>query len=252
MSTNNYTTRVKSFAMFMLACLTLSACKPGDYAVLVNHDKPEEVARAEVLKAQAEQIRTQTETNRQRALIETEVIATTAKLNQELAAERGRAEIQAKIEESKAQTQVTQAVGVSLSSIVYGIGAGLIISEIIAAICLTAYVLINLVVRLKQVPARSRAIVVTGYVNNTRMDMIIFQDNDNAWHIIDPMEGSRGRLDQSRGAQAMRMHLLSSFAQPALPAPSQRQQPQQQEGILFRAWHFLFNRKPTTRKMEVI
>jgi hypothetical protein len=239
--------------MFILACLTLSACKPGDYAVLVNHDKPEEIARAEVLSAQAEQIRTQTETNRQRAMIETEVIATTAKLNQTLAAERGRAEIQAKIEQSKAQTQVTQAVGVSLSSVAYGIGAGLIIAEIIAAICITFYVLINLVVRLKQVPAKSRAIVVTGYVNNTRMDMIIFQDNNNDWHIIDPMEGSRGRVDQSRGAQAMRMHLLSSFAQPALLAtPSQHQQPQQQEGILFRAWHFLFNRKSAARKIEVV
>jgi type IV secretory pathway VirJ component len=239
--------------LVMLTCLLLSACKPGDYAVLVNHDKPEEVARAEVLKAQAEQIRAQTETDRQRALIQTEVIATTAKLNQTLAAERGRAEIQANIEQSKAQTQVTQAIGVSLSSVVYGIGAGLIIAEVVAAVCFTAYVLIALLVRLKQAPARSRAVVVTGYVNNTRMDMIIFQDNDDSWHIIDPLEGSRGAINQSRGAQAMRMHLLSDFAQLALPAPAaQRRQQPQQEGILFRAWHFLFNRKPAARKVEIV
>jgi len=31
-----------------MICLLLSACKPGGYDVTVNHDKPEEVARAEV------------------------------------------------------------------------------------------------------------------------------------------------------------------------------------------------------------
>ena len=247
MSTNNYTTIFVS-----MICLLLSACgRPGLYDLNVNHDKPEEIARAEVLTAQAEQIRTQTETNRQRAQIETEVIATTAKLNQTLSAEAARAEIQTRIEQSKAQTQVTQAVGISLSSVVYGIGAGLIISEIVAAICLTLYVAIELLIRLRQAPARSRAIIVTGYVNNTRMDMIIFQDNNNDWHIIDPLEGSRGQINQSRGAQAMRMHLLSNFAQTALSAPTQQQRPQH-EGLFVRAWHFLFNRKSAGRKMEII
>jgi hypothetical protein len=236
----------------MVVALAITACKPGDYAVLVNHDTPEQVARAEVLSAQAEQIRTQTEINRQRALIETEVIATTAKLNQTLSAEATRAEIQTRIEQSKAQTQVTTAIGVSLSSVVYGLGAGLIIAEVVAAICITLYIFIELLIRLKQVPAKSRAITVTGYINNIRMDMIIFQDNDNAWHIIDPLEGSRGALSQSRGAQAMRMHLLSEFQHAALPAPRYREQQPQQEGILFRVWHFLFKRKSAARKMEII
>lgn len=247
MSNKNYIIVLLS----LLAALMLAGCKPGDYAVLVNHDKPEEVARAEVLSAQADQIRAKTEVDRQRAQIETEVYATTAKLNQTLDAERQRAKIQADIQRAESDAQVTTAIGVSLSSVVYGIGAGLIIAEVVAAICATLYVLIELLIRLKQVPAKSRAITVTGYVNNTRMDMLIFQDNDDAWHIIDPLEGSRGRVDQSRGAQAMRMHLLSDFAQhAALPAPGQ--QTLAQEGILTRVWHFLFSRRKSARNVEVI
>jgi len=248
LSTNNYTTIFVS-----MICLLLSACnlKPGGYDVTVNHDKPEEVARAEVLSAQAAAIRAKTATDRERALIETKVYATTAELNMTMATKQREAEILARTTQANADAQVWEAIGVSLSSVVYGIGMGLIIAEVVAAICLTLYVAIELLIRLRQAPAKSRAITVTGYVNNTRMDMIIFQDNNNDWHIIDPLEGSRGQINQSRGAQAMRMHLLSNFAQPALPAPTQQQRPQQ-EGLLVRAWHFLFNRKLAARKMEII
>ena len=126
MSTNNYTTIFVS-----MICLLLSACKPGGYDVTVNHDKPEEMARAEVLSAQAEAIRAKTATDRERALIETKVYATTSELNMTMATKQREAEILARTTQANADAQVWASIGVSLSSVVYGIGMGLIIAEVV-------------------------------------------------------------------------------------------------------------------------
>lgn len=146
-SISNYLLKVKPFvvvvAMMLIVCMT--GCKPGDYntnlSLNARDASPEEKGRADLLYAQAEHQRMQTEQDRQRAQIETNILAETAKLNQQLSAEQRRAEIQASIRASDTKTatsaQVSMANASAWSNVVNVAGYSLIIIAVGAALSIT-------------------------------------------------------------------------------------------------------------------
>ena len=102
-------------AMLMILAFSLVACKPGDYNlntnIAVRDAAPDEKARAELLYAQADRERMQTEQDRQRSQIETDLLAQTAKINQQLSIEQRRAEIEANVQKANAEAAVFQSRG---------------------------------------------------------------------------------------------------------------------------------------------
>lgn len=139
-SIESYSEKVKPFvvlvAMVLIMC-SMTGCKPGDYNINTSlnarNASPEEKGRAEVLSAQADHQRMQTEQERQRAQIETNILAETAKLNQELSAEQRRAEINANIAKSNADVQVSLVNANSWSRFITSVSYGLVIGLVVIA-----------------------------------------------------------------------------------------------------------------------
>jgi len=119
LSTNNYTTRVKRFAILLslLAVLLTAACKPGDYNANINvrDASPEEKGRAAKLLAEADALQVANELARAKASTEAEVYALTSKQNVELARKASEAEINNTI--TRAETENKAIVAQSAASV---------------------------------------------------------------------------------------------------------------------------------------
>jgi hypothetical protein len=211
----------------------LSGCKPGDYRILANHDTPEEKARAELLLAQAESIRSKADLDYQVGLSE-------VKIKQATAGERVKAENAAIIQESSARAEATRASGESFAVVVRALGYGLVGLEIMGGILAAGVIAVNLWTRAKRAPAMSRALTLTAKYNNVPITFIVAPDEKGQWQVFDPF----GRLPaQSNAANALRANLLQLALgnNLALPAPrSVASGPQ--DGIMIRAWKALFGR----------
>lgn len=109
--------KVKPFVILvaMVAMCAMTGCKPGDYnistSVNVRDAAPEEKARADLLFAQADHQRMQTEQDHQRAQIETDILVETAKINQQLSIEQRRSEIETNVVKANTETELTKARG---------------------------------------------------------------------------------------------------------------------------------------------
>ena len=119
MSTNNYTTRVKRFAILLplLAVLLTAACKPGDYNANINvrDASPEEKGRGAKLLAEADALQVANNLARAKASTEAEVYAFTAKQNLELERQAREAEIKNKT--ARADTENKAIVAQSAAAI---------------------------------------------------------------------------------------------------------------------------------------
>lgn len=139
-SINSLLGKVKPFVVLVamvLAMCAMTGCKPGDYNINTSLNardaSPEEKGRADLLYAQADHQRMQTEQEQQRAQIETNILAETAKLNQQLSAEQRRAEIQANIAKSNAEVQVSLVNADAWSRFITSVSYGLVIGLVVIA-----------------------------------------------------------------------------------------------------------------------
>ncbi len=149
------------------------------------------------------------------------------------------ADARAKVAQADAAARSAMATGLSASVAVATVGIGFAISVPMLVLAGTIYMGILLVTATRQISARSRVVIVTGYFNKTRVDYLVMQDEDGHWHVQNTMDDERSPMRQSKAISHLRPHLLQ-----AAQIQFQHEQAESEcEGLVTRIWSALFGNK---------
>jgi hypothetical protein len=239
--------RTSIFLVCILAALTMTGCKPGNYNVGLDlkarGSSPEEQAAAALVEADVDRKFKENQIAFDKASAQLELEKQT--LPQIVAANNSailmttKADADARVAQANAAAQSARATGLSASVALLAIGLGFAISIPMLVIAAAVYMGILLVTAARQINARSRLAIVPAYINNVRIDYIIMQDEGGRWHVQNALEDERSPMRESKAISHLRPHLL----QAAQVQWQNQQVEREQEGVVVKAWQMLFGRK---------
>jgi hypothetical protein len=238
--------------MFSLACLLLSACKPGEYAFLANHDTPEQIAKAAKLQAEADAARELNDYNASLHALDLQAKRASADLQQQAAAQAITDDRDVRRQRTSTEQAFWTNVGGTLPSIITSIGNAVAATIYILSLALSIRIVLSLWAQSRRTYAEPPHYLVEARVGNTIITYLLMRDQLTGPAIIqDPLSGRRAAINDPADVETLRAQMLQ-VAQPAQMLLGPGQQRPKQDGFVWRMWESLFGRRHQVRKTEVI
>ena len=246
--------RKRTWLLFCcLTCLLLSACKPGEYTFLANHDTPEQIAKAAKVQAEADALKEQNDYNAGLHTLDLDAKRNSAALQQKAAAQAIEDDSNTRQMRASTEQAFWTGIGNALPIILKTIGEAIAGTIYILSLALAIRIVLALWAQGRRTYAEPPHYMLEAHIGDMTLTYILMRDQLNSPAIIqDPLSGRRAKINDYADVETLRASLLQ-VTQPAQMLLGPGQPRPQQDGLLRRIWIALFGRSQAkVRKTEVI